>query len=172
MKVILDMAMTVNGIIARKNFNEDFLSEYNWEVFCKIANGIGCIVIGRRTHDIITTYENYTLDKIKNVKKIVISKNKSLKGTKDFFFVNSPKEAINKAKTFGFKEVLLAGGGKINSEFMKLGLVDEIFLNINPVILGDGIRVIAESNFQYKLKLLEIKKLKEGIIRVHYKVLR
>src|SRR3989344_2448953 len=110
MKVILDMATTLNSIIARKNFDEDFLSEYNWEVFCKIANKIGCFIIGRKTYEIITTYEDYTLDKIKNVRKIVISKNKSLKGEKDFFFVKSPREAINKAKTLGFKEVLLAGG--------------------------------------------------------------
>nr|MBI4156457.1 dihydrofolate reductase family protein [Candidatus Woesearchaeota archaeon] len=166
------MAMTINGIIARKNFTEDFLSDYNLEVFCKISNEIGCSIIGRKTYDIITTYEDYTLDKIKKVKKIVISSNKLLKNTKDFFFVNSPKEAINKAKMLGFNEVLLAGGGKINSEFMKLGLVDEIFFNINPVILGEGIRVIGESNFQYKLKLLEVKKIKEGIVRIHYKVLK
>lgn len=165
------MAMTLNGIIARKDFTEDFLSDYNWEVFCKISNKIGCFIIGRKTYEIITTYEDYTLDKIKKVKKIVVS-NKSLKDTKDFFFVNSPKEAINKAKMLGFNEVLLAGGGKINGEFMKLGLVDEMFFNMNPVILGKGIKVISEQNFQYKLRLLGVKKIKEGIVRVHYKILK
>jgi len=171
MKIILDMATTLNGVIARKDFTEDFLSNYNWEVFCKISNKIGCFIIGRKTYDIITT-EDYDLDKIKKVKKIVISSNKSFKNTKEFFFVNSPKEAVNKAEMLGFSEVLLAGGGKINSEFMKIGLVDEIFFNINPVILGEGIKVIGESNFQYRLKLLGIKKIKEDIVRVHYKVLK
>ncbi|MBI2667264.1 dihydrofolate reductase family protein [Candidatus Woesearchaeota archaeon] len=171
MKVILDMAMTVNGIIARKNFNEDFLSEYNWEVFCDISNKVGCIIIGRKTYGVLTTSEDWNLEDIKNVKKIVVSK-KSFKDVDKFFFVKSPKEAINKAESLGFKEVLLAGGGNINSEFMKLGLVNEIFFNINPVILSDGIKVFKESDFQSNLKLINVKELKEGIIRAHYKVLK
>ena len=172
MKVILDMAMSVNGIIARKNFTEDFLAEYNWEVFCKFANKVGCLIFGRKTYEIIKDPKEYDISPIKNVYKIIVSKNKNLKSKNKFFFVKSPKEALSIAKTLGFKEVLLAGGGNINSEFMKLGLVDEIFLNINPVIVNNGIKVFGESNFEYKLKLLEIKKLKDNILRIHYKMLK
>ncbi|AJF62770.1 MAG: Bifunctional deaminase-reductase protein [archaeon GW2011_AR20] len=172
MKVILDMAMSINGIIARKNFTEDFLSEGNWEVFCKFANQVGCLIFGRKTYEMLTNPKEYDILPIKNVYKIIVSKNKSLRNKNKFFFVRSPKEALRMAKKLGFKEVLLAGGGNINSEFMRLGLVDEIFLNINSVIVNNGIRVFGESDFEHKLKLLEIKKLKEDILRLHYKVLK
>jgi len=33
MKVMLYMAMSVNGMIARPEGDESFLSHYNWEVF-------------------------------------------------------------------------------------------------------------------------------------------
>lgn len=170
MKVILDMAMSVNGVIARKDFTEDFLSEYNWKVFCKFANKIGCLIFGRKTYEMITNPKEYDISPIKNVYKIIVSKNKSLNNKNKFFFVKSPKEALIMAKELGFKEVLLAGGGNINSEFMKLNLVDEIFLNINPTIVNNGIKVFGEPNFENKLKLLGIKKLEDDILRVHYKI--
>ena len=38
MKVILYMAMSLNGYIARENGDEDFLSHENWNTFCELAN--------------------------------------------------------------------------------------------------------------------------------------
>ena len=168
MKITLFMAMSLNGIIARDNYKEDFLSDYDWNVFCKEANEIGCFVMGRKTYEIITKSKDYNLNKIKNVVKIIVSRNESHKNK--FYFAKSPKESINLAKKFGFKNILLAGGGNTNSEFMKLNLVNEIILNIDPVILGKGIRLFKEDNFESKLKLIHIKKLKYNIIQLHYKV--
>ena len=169
MKVILDMVITVNGVIARKDFTEDFFPKYNWNIFCGIANKIGCLIFGRKTYEIIKDYRPKDL---KNVTKIVVSKSKKFKNQNKFFFVKSPKEALSIARTLGFKEILLAGGGNINSEFMKLNLVDEIFLNVNPVIVNNGINVFGDLNFEHKLKLLKIKKLRDNIIRIHYKILK
>lgn len=159
--------MSVNGIIARENYKEDFLSDYDWDVFCKMANKIGCFIVGRKTYDRITKFKDYNLSKIKRVKIIVISK-KSFKDFKNFYFVKSAKEAVSKAKKLGFKLVLLGGGGNINSEFMKLSLINEMFFNIDPVILGKGIRVFKDLNFEKRLKLMGIKRLNGGIIQIHY----
>ena len=170
MKVILYMAMSLNGMIARENYEEDFISDYDWDVFCKLANKIGCFIIGRKTYEIITTSKDYNLDEVKNASKIIISKNKSFKNQNKFIFVKSPKEALEIVKTLGFKTVLLAGGGNTNSEFMKSNLVDEIFFNVDPVLVGEGIRVFKESTFENKLEFLGMKKLKHGIIQLHYRV--
>lgn len=161
--------MSVNGMIARENYREDFISDYDWKTFCKIANKVKCFIIGRKTYKIITTSKDYNLNKIKKVKIIIVSKKPS-KDFKNFYFVKSPKEAINKTRRLGFKQVLLAGGGNTNSKFIEQNLVNEAFFNLDPVIVGKGIRVFAESNFENKLKFLEMKKLKEGIIQLHYKV--
>ena len=37
MKISMYMAATVNGIIARENGKEDFLSDYDWDIFVKLA---------------------------------------------------------------------------------------------------------------------------------------
>ena len=52
MKFILCMAQTVNGMVARDNYDEDFLSYVNWEVFVKLAEEIGCFIIGKKTYDV------------------------------------------------------------------------------------------------------------------------
>ncbi len=169
MKVILDMVTTLNGVIARKDYTEDFFHKDNWKIFCNISNKIGCLIFGRITYELIKDYRPKDLEK---VMKIVVSKHKNFKNQNKFIFVKSPKEALSIAKTLGFKQILLAGGGKMNSEFMKLNLVDEIFLNVNPVIVNNGIKVFGDLNFEHKLKLLEIKKLKNDILRMHYKVIK
>jgi len=53
MKVILFMAMSVNGCIARKNGDEDFLSHKNWEAFCNLAKECGCFIVGRKTFEAV-----------------------------------------------------------------------------------------------------------------------
>jgi len=38
------MAISVNGIIARENGEEDFLSHANWIEFAKFSNKVGCLI--------------------------------------------------------------------------------------------------------------------------------
>jgi riboflavin biosynthesis pyrimidine reductase len=70
------------------------------------------------------------------------------------------------------KSVLLTGGGKLNSSFLRNNLVDEILLNINPVLLGKGIKIFSEDQFEKNLKLVAVKKLSSSIVQLHYKLQR
>lgn len=167
MKVKLYMAITTNGIIARETGEEDFLSDLNWECFRKLAEEIGCFIIGRKTYDAVKKWKDFSFDEIK-AKKIVVSQ-KALE-IQGYLPVKSPKEAIEKAKSEGFETVLLTGGSELNSSFMRERLVNEIILNVEPVVLGRGIRLFAEADFEAKLKLIDVKKLEDGIIQLYYGV--
>jgi len=169
MKVVLYMAMTANGIIARKNYEEDFLSDKNWHVFRNLAQKAGCLVVGRKTYDIVKKkYKKYSFEDIK-AKKMVVSRNPKFR-PQGYIVSRSPKDAINKAKKQGVKTLILTGGGNLNASFMKSNLVDEIILNIEPAVLGKGIPVFAEDNFEARLNLISTKKLKSGIVQLHYNV--
>ncbi|HLD80292.1 MAG TPA: dihydrofolate reductase family protein [Candidatus Nanoarchaeia archaeon] len=168
MKVILYASMSVNGFIARENDKEDFLSDENWFSFQKLAEGAGCFCVGRRAYEVVKEkYKSgYNFDTLK-AKPIVLSKSpKKIK----YDVVVSPHDAIKKAKSLGSKSLVVAGGGKTNASFMKSGLVDEVVLNLEPFVLGKGVRVFDDENFENKLKLLKMKKLKSGIIQLHYKL--
>lgn len=72
----------------------------------------------------------------------------------------------------GFETIMVCGGGGLNTSFMKENLIDEIYLDIEPIIFGKGIKLFEDSNFEAKLKLLGVKKLSSNEIQLHYKVIK
>ncbi len=84
----------------------------------------------------------------------------------------SPKDIIDLLEERKFNEVFLAGGGQLNSSFLKENLVDEIYLDVEPIVFGKGIKVFAEGDFEHDLELMEINKLNKDTVQLHYKVLR
>ena len=72
----------------------------------------------------------------------------------------------------GFTFAFLAGGGQLNTSFVKENLIDEIYLDVEPLVFGKGIRVFAEGDFELELELLETKKLNPNTVQLHYKVLK
>lgn len=52
------------------------------------------------------------------------------------------KSLMASLSEMGLKCVLLEGGGTLNRSMLELGLVDEVYLTITPILLGDGIRWI------------------------------
>ena len=170
MKVIMYMAMSANGIIARENGQEDLFSDYGWWSFKKLSEQHGCFIIGRKTFDSCKKYyKNYSLKDVKS-RRIIVSKNTNFMPD-GFEVVNSPLNALKKVTKFGLKSCILCGGGINNSSFMNVGLVDEIILDVEPVVVGKGIHLFAESKFENNLDLIGSKKLKKGIVRLHYRVL-
>ena len=67
---------------------------------------------------------------------------------------------------------MLAGGGKTNCEFAKANLIDEVIANIYPMTFGDGIKLLNGADCQLKLELLDIKRLKNGVVQHRYKVIK
>ncbi len=170
MKIILFMAMSLNAIIASENGSEDFLSDKNWKTFSDLAKKHGCFIVGRKTYEMVQKWPDYNFNNIDAKLKIVISSNNGLKLDLPFLLANSPKDAIKKAMALGFESAILAGGSTINSAFMSENLINEVIINIEPVILGDGIPIFSENEFEKHLSLIETMKITDDILQVRYKV--
>lgn len=170
MKVILYMAISLNGIIARENNEEDFLSHNNWITFVELAKQCGCMMWGRKTHEIVKTWEEQYFKDIEGIKKVIVSSDTSYDPGQGFERVNSPEEALKKLSAAGFESVIVTGGSGLNTSFAKAGLIDEIILNIEPVVIGKGIPLFAPEEFDLKLELQETKTISDNIIQVNYKV--
>lgn len=77
---------------------------------------------------------------------------------------------IDKLKRQGIKTILLEGGGTLNHAMLSLGLVDEIFITIAPIILGSGINLVnGHLEKEIPLKLEGIIQLNEQVV-FHYVV--
>ena len=165
------MAISANGMIAIKDGGEDFLSHENWNRFVKFASKIGCFIWGRKTYEAVVGWEGDYLNDLKDVRKVIISRTKiNLK--EGFTLANSPEEAIKQLETEDFEQAIITGGSIVNSEFAKRRLIDEVILDVNPIILGEGIPVFAKDVFEMKLELLEFEKVGKEIVELRYKVVK
>lgn len=170
MKVTLYMAMSANGFIARENGDEDFLSHENWKKFCELANDFGNFIVGRKTYEIVRDWkENYSFDDLK-VDKVIISRDDNFSVATSYTLASSPQDALKKLEARGFKKALLTGGSTINTAFAKANLIDELILNVEPAIIGKGIPLFAQDDFDFPLQLISALEGSKGITTLHYRV--
>lgn len=171
MKVILFMAMSLNGIIARKDGDEDFLSDVNWQSFSELVKQHSCFITGRKTFEVVQMWPD-NFNNIDAKLKIIVSGNANLELQAPFVRANSPKDAIEIAKAENISSAILVGGSSNNSAFMVENLVDEVILNIEPAIIGKGISIFAESEFDRRLSFIDATKIADDILQVKYKVVK
>ena len=158
------MAMTANGYIAKTN-NDTPWSNEEWLSFSKKVQEAKNLIVGRKTFEIMKKGDEF--EKIGKPLTIVVSEKQT-----GFNFVNSPEKAVDFLKKKGFSEILVAGGGKLNTSFMQKGLIDEVYLDIEPFVFGSGIKLFADGEWENKLKLLGTKLLSKNVVQIHYKVIK
>jgi dihydrofolate reductase len=168
MQVMLYMATTVNGYIAKEN-NETPWSDDEWQSFSQFVKEIGNIIVGKNTYEIMKEEDEF--NKIGNPFTIVVSKEDFIHNS-NFAIAKSPKEALKILKEKNFSKAIVAGGGMLNSSFMKEHLIDEIYLDVEPLVFGKGIKLFSDNDFDAKFELTETKKLSKNTIQLHYKVLK
>jgi dihydrofolate reductase len=81
-------------------------------------------------------------------------------------------ELIKKLKQQPGKNIWLYGGAGLISTFMNLNLIDEFRIAVMPVILGQGKPLFKEIENRLKLKLVEIKTSKAGVLGIRYEAVR
>jgi dihydrofolate reductase len=165
MKVILYMAVSADGFIAKPDGDSDWVSEIDNKIFVEKIKQVGCIIIGRKT------FEQFygELYPQKDALNIVVSNNKN-KGETNTVFAQTPKAALLIAKEKHFSSVLLIGGGTVNGSFLKENLIDEIYFDVHPLILGGGIKVFEGFLGDTKINLLDSKLCDGGQVMLHYNV--
>jgi dihydrofolate reductase len=69
------------------------------------------------------------------------------------------------------KGICLMGGGELAQSLLAAGLMDQIGLNIHPILLGSGIPTFRDPGHRVKLTLTECRPIEGGCILANYKVL-
>jgi len=99
----------------------------------------------------------------KEKRKIVFSKTLARVGGECQLFRGNISEEINKLKAQPGKDMFV-GGPNLASTFMKLGLIDEYWLYINPTLLGGGKPMFPHSGDKIDLKLIETRRFGCGVV--------
>lgn len=169
-KVILYMDMTLNAMVAKPDDDTPW-SDDSWSAYYEVVKNSGFIILGRKTFEFVAEDEN-ELTNAGNPVCIVVSNNHDVTNkSKNIYTVSSAKEAVDKLKELGAKTAILGGGPTTNSSFLSEGLIDEILLDIEPMIFGEGKPLFAKAELEKDLELLEAKQLTKRLARLRYKVL-
>jgi dihydrofolate reductase len=78
-------------------------------------------------------------------------------------------EEIRKLKQQPGKDMYVVGGATLVSSLMNAGLIDEVQLMVNPVILGGGKALFKDVKERKSLKLVRTKPLKSGKVSLTYR---
>lgn len=133
----------------------------------------GAVVAGRRTYDIVDGWGADPPFKMPVLVPTHRPREARIAGATTFTFVPDVESAIAQAKAAaGDKNVLIMGGASTADQALQLGLVDQLNLHIDPVLLGGGTRLFADVGSD-RIRL-ERTRLIEGprATHVQYRILR
>jgi dihydrofolate reductase len=81
-----------------------------------------------------------------------------------YTFVDGVEAALETAKKAAGDKDIVIQGGNIAQQFLQLGLVDEIFIHLVPVLLGSGTRLIEDLDGKHvQLETTEVIQTQEAI---------
>src|SRR3989344_3391096 len=148
MKTILYMGISANGYIAKENGDSEWTSEEDLKGFYEQSKNAGNIIMGRNTYLAASKSGYFPFPDALNV---VVSRQQMENKWDDKVLTTDkpPKEIIKMLEQKGFTVALLAGGGQLNTSFVKENLIDEIYLDVEPLVFGKGIKLFAEGDFEF-----------------------
>lgn len=176
-RIILDLAVTLDGFIEGENGEVDWCVMDPDMDFSDFLNQIDTILYGRKSYDLWGKYipKNEDSDNDKEIWKMVHSKEK-------YVFSRSQKETDNHAtlikdnileevnilKRKPGKDIWLYGGASLIITFINLGLVDEFRLSIHPVVLGKGKPLFNDIKQRLNLKMVSTRTFSSGVVQIIY----
>jgi dihydrofolate reductase len=77
---------------------------------------------------------------------------------------------VKKLKEAPGKDITVMGGGDFARSLIAAGVVDEIGINVHPVLLGSGIPLFVDPQRQVDLELAECRAMEKGCVLLRYSV--
>jgi dihydrofolate reductase len=166
-KVVLGLGISLDGYIARPDGSVDFLfmpKDYSMGPFFKT---IDATVVGRKTYEVgLKMGGSFSDSKMKSY----IFSNLLPPGERDgvIFTNDSPSNVVAAIRKKPGKNIWLMGGGELVRAFLKEDLVDELYIGVVPVLIGEGIPLFPGGFPQREFELLENKTFSKGMIALKY----
>ncbi len=168
-KIIAELAMSVDGFIARPNGDVDWLDRpmpkgnYGMDEFFK---SVDMVVMGRATYDIGKKLGGplfmfpTTVILSRSLSRDAVPGAVIEKGT--------PRKLAERWRKQSGKNIWLMGGGDVFGQFLDAGLLDELRIAVIPVLIGEGIPLLGPKRRTHELKLMSSEKFSDGVVRLHY----
>jgi len=169
-KVILYIATSLDGYIATKNENLDFLSlveqegeDYGYADFIKTVD---TVIVGRKSYDKVLSmgFDFPHADK----KSYIITRTPKPPIGNIQFYTENLEALILKLKEKDGQNIFVDGGAEIVNLMMNDNLIDVFCVSIIPVLLGDGISLFQDNRPELQLKFVRSETFKSGLVQIWY----
>jgi dihydrofolate reductase len=177
--LIFAINITLDGCCDHtKTIADDELHEY----FTHLMRDVDLLVFGRKTYQLMVPFwpdvakshsmtkaSNEFADTFDSINKIVFSQSLDSTEGKDTRIVRTKlQDEILKLKQEQGKNILI-GGVSIPSQLIELGLVDEYHFVVQPIVAGEGRRLLEGISLEkLQLKLVESKIFESGCVALRY----
>lgn len=161
MQTFIIAAVSADGYIAKDAHHPAFwTSKADKARFVELTKRAGVVVMGSSTFK--------TLPRpLKERVNIVYSRSQTFPDVE--VTQKNPIELLADLESKGYKEVAICGGSDIYTMFMKSNMVNTLYLTIEPIVFGNGVRLFnAEMHFQ--LTLVNSTQAENGALLLEYKV--
>lgn len=174
-KVIYGGACSLDGYFAGKDGAIDWLrmSKDVEEIMRQSWANTDTILVGRKTWEFAKAMGGGGEIPGVKVKSYVFSRTLTAISEKDTELVTSDAGTfVRKLKAQPGKDIIVMSGGNFATSLLKEGVVDEIGLNIHPVLLGGGVPAFLDPGMRVNLELTECRQLDGGCVMVVYRLKR
>ena len=174
-KVIYGGACSLDGYFAARD------GAIDWLHFSKDVEAImrqswaqtDTVLLGRKTWEFTQAQAGAAPDDptVSAVKSYVFSRTlKTIPDKKAELVTSDAGAFVRKLKAKPGKDILVMSGGNFAASLLKAGVIDEIGLNIHPLLLGGGPPAFLDPGDRVKLELTECRQLDGGCVFVRYAV--
>ncbi len=171
-KIIAYIATSADGYIARPDGNVDWLDRpmpkgsYGMAAF---ARSIDTILWGRKTYDFAAKMGGVGV--YGKVKHYAFSRRPPPDPLPGVEFVSEPiPEFVGKLRAMPGKNIWMMGGAGIIASFLDEGAIDEFSMHVIPVMIGEGIPLVAPRHRNIPLELISARSFRDGVVHLHYSV--
>jgi len=186
-KVVVLSFMTLDGVIQAPGGPEEdtsggfkyggwtfpFFDEFTGKVMSEQMSNNADLLLGRKTFEIFASYwpdhEN-EWPGINQVTKYVASNTLSTHSWSNTVFLkDNIEDQIKKLKQQNGPDIQVHGSSNFIQTLLKYDLVDEFWLKIFPITLGNGKRLFENGTIPANFSLLEYKVSPKGVFIANYK---
>ena len=156
-KVILDMAMSLDGCIATSAGEDGGLNDWYFSppepskpVVDEMMRELGVIIMGRTTFDQGDAFNAFDDSPFKIPHFILTQRPRETKesnGSTYTFVTDGIESALSQAQA-AVKDgcyIAIGGGASVAQQYIQAGKVDEIQIHLIPILMGNGIKLFGES---------------------------
>lgn len=169
-KVILYIAMSLDGYIAQADDDLSFLSMVEQEGedygYTKFIDTVDAVIVGRRTYDKVLSMGYDFPHSSKDAYIVTRTPRPALGSVK--FYTGDLKDLVLRLKKTSGKNIFVDGGAQVVHQLLLDDLIDEFYISIIPILLGDGIPLFQKGRPQTTLTLVSTTSFDKGLVQLHY----